>query len=185
MRSRAPQPRPRRAAGFSVLELVVAAAILGVAMLIAARLLQDVGMQIAWSGRKTLELSPSLALEQLRTDLRNSQGTGDALGMWQSPPLAVQRSSTEYTIVYDIEDRKLLRRTIAPSGRRTERVLLDQVVDLRYRTSHDAVEIEVEFLRMQPPLRRDEAAGMREAGSPERHKMGIVVLPRRMDTESF
>lgn len=181
----APQPRSRRAAGFSVLEMVVAATILGVAMLISARLLQDVGMQISWSGRKTLELSPSLALEQLRTDLRNSRGAGDAFGGWQSPPLAVQFSSTGYTIVYDIEDRKLLRRTLAPSGRRTERVVLDQVVELRYRTTNDAVEIEVEFLRMQPPLRRDDAAGMREAGSPERHKMGIVVLPRRMDTETF
>lgn len=179
-------PRPRRrAGGFSVLELVVASLVLLVAVALAARLLQDVGMQIAWSGRKTLEVSPNLALEQLRTDLRGSFGTADSLGMWQGAPLAVQGSSTGYGIVYLIEDGQLLRRTTDPSGKVEQRLVLDKVVDLRYRINRNAVEIELEFLRMQPPLRRDTAAGMRELVSPERRKMSIMVGPRRVPAERF
>lgn len=177
--------KKRQAAGFSVLELVVATLVLLVSTLLAAKLLQDVGMQIAWSGRQALEVSPNLALEQIRTDLRGSQGTSDSLGMWQSAPLAVQASSTGYAIVYELVGDELLRRATSPSGRKTERVVLDKVVDLRYRINHGAVEVEIEFLRMQAPLRRDTAAGMREIEEPDHRKMSIVVGPRRQDTERF
>jgi hypothetical protein len=181
------RPGQRRRSGkraFSVLEMTVAAFLLMVAMGLAARLLQDVGMQIAWSGRKALEVSPNLALEQIRTDLRASHGTSDSMGMWQGPPLAVQGSSTGYVILYLIEENQLLRRTIGPEGVQ-DRVVLDQVVDLQYRYNRNAVEIEIEFLRMRPPLRRDTAAGMRELDSPEHHKMSILVSPRRVATERF
>ncbi len=175
----------RKSRAFSVLEILVTLVILLVATALAAKLLQDVGMQIAWSGRKTTEVSPNLALEQIRTDLRGSRGTPTAFGIWQSAPLSVHGSSTGYAIVYLIDGDQLLRRTTDPSGKRQERVVLDKVVDLRYRGNGEAIEIEIEFLRMKPPLRRDTAAGMRELATPDHHRMSIVVSPRRVETEAF
>ncbi len=64
-------------------------------------------------------------------------------------------------------------------------MVLDQVVDLRYRGTGEAIEIELEFLRMKPPLRRDTAAGMHELAEPDHRRMSILVSPRRIETEAF
>lgn len=175
--------RTRR--GFSVLEMMVAFALLVLALMLSAKLLQDTAMQISWSGRKALEVSPNLALEQIRTDLRGSAGTPLVLPGWQSAPLSITGSSSGLTFLYYVAQGQLLRRAIESSGKYTERVVLDQVVDLRYRAGPAGIEVELEFLRMKPPLRRDTAAGMREALAPDHRRMAIVVSPRRLPTEAF
>jgi hypothetical protein len=174
---------PRRPAAYSLLELTIASLVLLVAMALAARLLHDVGMQVAWSGRKAIEMSPELALDQLRNDLRDSAGPMGTLGMWQSAPLAIGGSSSGQTVVYRVEDGDLVRRILGGSA--GGRKVLDKVTELRYRYGHDAVEVEIEFLRIKPPLRRDVAAGMRESPAPEKRKVAIVVCPRRLPVERF
>lgn len=171
--------------GFSVLEVLVASSILLLALLLAARLLEDVGMQMAWSGRRALELSPSLALEQIRTDLRGSYGAPTGLGLWLPAPLAIDGSASGYAIVYLVDQGRLVRRTTDPDGREEERVVLDRVVDLRYRDNWGAIEVEIEYLRMRPPTRRDSAAGMKESGPPDHQRMSILISPRRQSVERF
>lgn len=172
----------RRQAGYSLLELTVSSLVLMLVLALAAEMLQDVGKQVAWSGRRAIEMSPELALDQIRNDLRASSGPMATLGMWQSAPLAITGASSG-TVIYQVEDGDLVRRNLTSGG--SGRKVLDKVTDLRYRYNHDAVEIEIEFLRIKPPLRRDLAAGMRESVIPDQHRVAIVVTPRRVPAERF
>lgn len=176
--------RKRRA--FTVLELTIATLILLVALLVSARLLQDTAAQIAWSGRKAVEISPEQAIEQIRTDLRQASGVFYLGSLWTSGPLVIAGSSSGLSIVYEIDESgTLVRGTEDKDGFATERRVLDRVVDLRYRSYYGAIEVEVTFLRMSPLLRKDTAAGAREALSPEQRQVSFIVHPRRVMAERF
>lgn len=177
--------KTKKGRAFTVLELTVATLVLLVALLIAARLLQDTAAQIAWSGRKAVEVSPDLALEQIRTDLRNSSGLLLLSTEWTSGPLTVAGSASGLPIVYGIEEGLLIRSTLDDEGVLSRRIALERMVDLRYRAYYGAIEVEITFLRMSPLLRKDTAAGTREKLTPELHRISLLVSPRRVLAESF
>jgi len=181
------RPRLRRpGAAFSLLEVMIAFVVMLVALALAAKLLENVLAQLSWSSRKAIEVSPNLALEQIRTDLRNSSGTAVAFGIWKSAPLIISGATGGLELIYLIEDGNLVRRSIdLATGHQEERVVLDRVVDLRYRDNRDAIEIEVEYLRMAPLTRRDTAAGRRETFEPDHRRMSIVISPRRIPVSRF
>lgn len=177
--------RTFRRGAFTVLEMTIATLILLFAIALSARLLQDTAAQIAWSGRKAIEASPDLALEQLRTDLRNSAGVLHAGIDWIQGPMVVVGSPSDLTIVYQIEDDLLIRSTESKDGVLSRRIVLDRVVDFAYRAYSGMVEIEVTFLRMSPLLRKDTAVGTREKVAPEQQRISLQVSPRRVPAEFF
>ena len=174
-----------RLGAFTVLEMTIATLILLVAISMSARLLQDTAAQIAWSGRKAVEVSPDLALEQLRTDLRSSAGVLHSGTDWIHGPMAIVGSPSGLSIVYEVEEGLLIRSTESKDGVLSRRIVLDRVVDFAYRAYFGTVELEVAYLRMSPLLRKDTAVGTREAVTPEQRKISLWVSPRRVPAEFF
>jgi prepilin-type N-terminal cleavage/methylation domain-containing protein len=104
-------PRVRASAanaGFTLIELAVATAVMLVALLIACDLLQESGKLLHHSARRARDPLPLLATELLRNDLRASVPIPFADGLWNTgDPLPLQLPTGP--VVWLVKDGELIR----------------------------------------------------------------------------
>jgi len=152
------RPRFRRrvppAAGFSVLEMVVALAISLVALALAGGLLLESFGRLAHSARQALDPVGEIAGQQLRADLRAAAGAAGGSSVFWS------------------QDDVLYRRTA--SGRRP---VLRSVTTFRWRRRGASLEIDLGYqvTRRWGPLA---AGGTRELPLPAEEELLFRVTPR-------
>lgn len=102
------------AAGFSLLELVVAMLVLSTVLLFVAQGLQESQRQVVEARRSVTRGSSQLALALVRLDARSARGIASGLGGWSTGPLVLALPDGSY-VAY------------ATAGDRLERVVLDSV----------------------------------------------------------
>lgn len=136
-----------RRSGVSVLELLVALAIVSFALGIAASLMAEAERRALVEHGRLLEIVAPIALRQLEIDVTAAAvGSGNpALG---EPLTLVSPSGLE--LAYALSGTNLWRRVTDPAG---QRVLLDGVRSFRWRWlggRKPAVVIEIEYERIRP-----------------------------------
>ena len=165
--------RERRAAqrGFSVLELVVAMAVMLVALLIACDLLDESARLLHHSTRRARDPLPLLATELLRNDLRAARPPGPA-GSWTSGPLALDVPG-EGLVVWRRQGDRLWR-----AGGAADRPRLGGLAGWRWRAlPHGAVEVRIELASSGLWLTHTRrGVPQRDAGRPE--VLRILVASR-------
>ena len=129
--------RPSRQAGFTVVELAVATAILLLAVLLACDLLDESARLLAHSARRAQDSSTLLAGELLRNDIRGSVAAPGSDGLWQHEPLVLVVPGPG-AVLWSFRDGVLYR----ASGD-LERALLRPVEAFRWRDAGPGV-VEVE-----------------------------------------
>lgn len=175
--------RRRGAGGFTLLELVFSFAILSIAMLIASRLLLESQLRMAHSARRALDPAATIALKQIRADVRASaQVPRVALAdEWNFEPLTL-RGHPAGTLRYVKDGSDLVREIQRPGGEVTsERIVMKAVNLWRWRLNPDVrtlVEIELGY-RETPRLGLLIAAGQLEAPIPVIRSHLVAVSPRR------
>ncbi len=148
-----PSRLPRRAErGFSLLELMIAVALMIVALALANELLIESQRRLAIGARAQLEPDDSLALRLLRDDLRAAA----PIAGW-SGPLDCRRP--ELTARWELTGETLQRRTFdLDDVDRGARAMLDRVVAFRWRSiaspssSGGGVEVEIVRRRLEPGI---------------------------------
>ncbi len=152
--------RRQHAAGFSLLELLVSFTILMLAMMIAGRLLLESQARLAHSARQAMEPVATIALKQIRADVRAAGRVPATDFEWSWRPL-VLLDHPAGTVRYEKAGTDLVRSL--GDGRR---IVMREVTIWRWRLSRDAplplVEIELGH-RVIPRLALLAAAGQREA----------------------
>lgn len=165
-----PASRPKRTEiGFSLLELTIACAVLVVALALANELLVESQRRLAIGARAQLEPDDSLALRQLRDDLRAAAPVSG----WGGGPLDCRRP--ELTARWELAGEKVARRTLDLDGTdRGARAMLDRVVAFRWRALAPGA-VEVEIVRR----RAAEGAALR-AGSARWHQIAETLEATRI-----
>ncbi len=147
-----------RQGGFSLLEMVVVLAVVGVSLFLAAGLLQEAQTLISATGAELTSPVAGLASDRLRTDLQASEPVGpfppSLLFGWSTEPLSLRRAGGS-SIVYERDGRKLLRRLLDEEGTEAGvEILLRDVVQWRWRASApNLVEIDLAYHRASPASR--------------------------------
>ncbi len=163
-------------AGFTLLELLISFAILMLAMMIAGRLLLESQARLAHSARQALEPAATIALKQIRADVRAAGRVPGADFEWTWAPLTLLDHPAG-TVRYEKVGTDLVR-TLG-DGRR---IVMHAVSIWRWRLSRGAplplVEIELGH-REIPRLALLAAAGQREAPIPVTRSLRIAVSPRQ------
>ncbi len=159
--------RPRRgAAGFSLIELVVAMLLLLLVLALAGQLLVESGRIFSASARELRTVDDDLALRWLRTDLRGGVPAEIWSPDWSSEPLVLFEG--ERALAWAADDGRLLRAEAPASGAPpAERVLLEDVVAFRWRVPVPGL-IEIEIVRRRAehaPLTRVMSAEWRRRGT--------------------
>ena len=174
MRGRRDRRRP--AGGFSLLELLVTFALLGTVMLLASRLLLESQARMSHSARRALEPAATLALEQIRADVRASARVAARGYEWNWAPL-VLAGHPAGTVRYEKRGSELVRSLAAG-----ERAVLRGVNVWRWRLVRGLplplVEIDL-GTRETPRLGLLAASGTREAPLPVLRRHLISVSPRQ------
>lgn len=179
---RAPRRR-RAAAGFTLLELVVALAVLALATMIASRLLLESQLRLAHAARRALDPAATIALEQVRADVRASAGVPARDFEWSWEPL-VLAGHPAGEVRYRKLGADLVREIYAGGGAlpSSERVVVRGVKVWRWRRLRGVplplVEIELGF-RETPRLGLLAAAGQRAAEVSTLRSRRVVVSPRQ------
>lgn len=115
------RPGRRFAAGYTLVEMVVALAVLAVALALAAGLLREAAWTLAGAAREARAPLASLAATTLRRDVRASAGVAPhplavpGSPLWLSDPL-VLRGHPDGSVVYALEGDRLVRRVLPPGG---------------------------------------------------------------------
>lgn len=168
--------RRRAAGGFTLLELLFSFLILGTVMLIASQLLIESQMRLSHSARRALEPAATLALEQIRADVRASASVPAGDHEWNWAPLVLVGHPAG-TVRYEKQGSELVR-SLAGG----ERIVMREVNVWRWRRVRGVplplVEIELGH-RETPRLRRRIAGGQREAPLPILRSHLISVSPRQ------
>ena len=167
--------RPRRGRGqrgFSVLELVVAMAVMLFALLLACDLLDESGRLLHHSMRRARDPLPLLVSELLRNDLRAARPQPD--GDWTSGPLALDLPG-EGLVVWHRQGEQLWRND---GGGGADRPRLGRVTAWRWRAlPRGAVEVRIELAASGTWLAHGRAGlPSRDAARPE--VLRILVASR-------
>ncbi len=149
--------KPSKETGHSLLEVVVALALLSVLLLIAGRLLV-VSRRVEASAAQ-VAAGPRLGAlgVQLRRDVESAVGVPGSGGVWSS--LSLQLHLKDGTAVqYDFDGERLLRKTAPPGGASRRRVIVRGLRSFRWRAvAGRAVDVKVSFplqtLGERPSLR--------------------------------
>lgn len=169
--------------GFSILEMLVSFAILTVAMLIASRLLLESQMRMAHAARRVFDPVASLALRQIRADVRMAANVVASDFEWTWDPLVLTGHPIG-TVRYEKAGTDLVRKiTGQPGG---GRVVLQQVTVWRWRldraTRSPLVTIELGY-HETPRLGLLTSGGQREAAILLSRKHRVAVSPRQARTK--
>lgn len=153
------RPGPRRAAGFTLAELLVALAVTAVAMALAAGLLDDARRLLAANGRSTAGEGSAATFAMLRRDVQAAADAGASGGAtsWSSGRLDLPTPDGR-VVRYELDRDTLVRRILDPAaaGRsvslgRGGRIALRGVSSWRWRRpAPRTVEIEVVYRRPRP-----------------------------------
>jgi hypothetical protein len=176
--------RRRGARGFSLLEVAISTAILFFALALIVRLLMEAQIYIAWSGPAQVAMSPELACEQLRNDIRAAGAVAGEPGV----ALVVLGHSSGDSIQYQVRSGKLERILYDPiKDEETSRPVLDRIVNFRWAPLDDgAVAIDITSWRDSAPHEgRRGPAGQLAARERILTHHGLVVSPRRVATTAF
>jgi prepilin-type N-terminal cleavage/methylation domain-containing protein len=152
------RPGRRCAAGYTLIEMVVALAVLAVALALAAGLLREAAWTLAGAAREARAPLAPLAAATLRRDVRASAGVAPhplaipGSSLWLSDPL-VLRGRPEGSVVYALEGDALVRRVLSPDGGAPrERDLLRGVTVWGWRLpAPGLVEVRTSFAPPSPP----------------------------------
>lgn len=160
--------RARRQRGFTLIELVVATAVMMLGLWLAADLLSESAKRLAVAGREMRQPLGTLTERLLRRDLQAAIGGGSTDPTWSSAELGLVRPDGE-TIVYFLDAGELVRVAFDPAGgERGRRAVLRDVVDWRWRSAGEGL-LEVELAwrrelfspdRLATPRWRDRTLGI-------------------------
>ena len=166
--------------GFNLLELVVSLAILSVALLLASHLLVESQVRMAHSARRALDPVGTLAVKQIRADVRASAAATALDFEWSWQPLILTGHPVG-TVSYLRQGSDLVRR-VPGDPDPIERIVLRGVRTWRWRLRADVplplVEIELGY-QQTARLGLLAAGGTREASTPVTHTRLFAVSPRR------
>jgi len=167
--------RPRRTAGWTLLELVVTISILALALLLSGPLLEAGLRHIAFEQERVLEAEVTNAFKQLRADVTSAVGASEKNGnLLLSLP-------GNRTISYGLQEDRLRRRLDEPPKKGGERTVLDGVGSFRWTplpgSGKPALRIELSYLRIRRPgpLAKD---GQRVIAPQEMHQESLVLTLR-------
>jgi prepilin-type N-terminal cleavage/methylation domain-containing protein len=153
------------AAGFSLIELVVAMFLLLLVLALAGQLLVESGRIFSAAARELRSPEDDLALRWLRTDLKSGVPVEIFNPEWSSEPLVLLEDGR--ALAWAAEGERLLRAEAPEAGAPpTERILLEDVIAFRWRVPTLGL-IEVEIVRRRPehaPLARVMSAEWRRRG---------------------
>ncbi len=173
--------RRQHAAGFSLLELLVSFTILMLAMMIAGRLLLESQARLAHSARQALEPVATIALKQIRADVRAAGRVPSTDFEWTWGPMTLLDHPAG-TVRYEKTGTDLVRVVGGGAAGGGRRIVMHAVSIWRWRLSRGAplplVEIELGH-REIPRLALLAAAGQREAPIPVTRSYRVAVSPRQ------
>lgn len=121
----------RAAAGHTLLELIIALAVLSTTLIIAAELLLARERQMARAGKTLKRMDVEVALQQLRRDILRTRAQPSADALAAGAPLELLQTDGG-AITWRREDDRLLRRRVDGSGDLGERPMIDGVSDWRW-----------------------------------------------------
>ncbi|HUP25584.1 MAG TPA: type II secretion system protein [Thermoanaerobaculia bacterium] len=139
------------AAGFSLLELVVATLVLSTVLLFVAQGLQESQRQVAEAQRSLGRGSTQLATALLRLDARSAHSIASGLGSWGTGPLVLllpDGSSIVYLTAHDRLERVVLR----SGGREDSRQVVARGV-LAFRWQRKVADLLEVAIALRPPPR--------------------------------
>jgi|GEM_PF-4052493 len=159
-------PRPSR--GHSLLELIIALAVISTTLIIASEMLLARERQLARAVRVANRVSAEQALRLLRRDLRaahSALGATSAVATWRETPLTLT-AADGVMITWSREEQLLVRARSDPAGTSGTRTMLDRVSSFRWRWSPPLgiqmpmIEVELAF-DPGPPVIGTGAQGVR------------------------
>ena len=171
--------RPGR--GFTLLELLVAASVMVVALALTLDLVSRAQQQIDHAGARALDLPVELVFDRLRRDVRTSRSVEAGLsmpGLWSRDPL-VTSGRAGGDVAYALVGGELVRHPVGATDPADRVRVLADVRGLRWRriegTARASVEIEVTFGEAGALTAR---AGAARAGVGRVRTERLVVTPR-------
>ncbi len=123
-----------RRRGYSLLELIIALALVSTTLIIASEMLLARERQLARAVRVANRMSAEQALHQLRRDLRAGSGILGTAAAWQEGPLVISQADG-VLITWSVIGDSLMRGLSDASGSQGTRPMLDRVTGLRWRWS--------------------------------------------------
>lgn len=150
-RARSAELEHAGAAGFSLLELVVATLVLSTLLLFVAQGLQEGQRQVADAQRSLARGSSQLATTLLRLDARSARSIASGLGGWSIGPL-VLRLPDGSSVAYVRADDRLERVVLDPGGREELRQIVARRV-IAFRWQRPAAGLLEVGIALRPPPR--------------------------------
>ena len=174
--------RSGAASGFTLLELVVSFAILSIAMLIASQLLLESLLRLSHSARRALDPAATIALKQIRADVRASSRVRALGDEWNFEPLTL-KGHPAGRLRYVKVGSDLMREIYRPGGGEltSERIVMRAVNLWRWRLNPSVpalVEIELGY-RETPRLGLLAGAAQRPAPIPAMRSHLVAASPRQ------
>jgi prepilin-type N-terminal cleavage/methylation domain-containing protein len=144
--------RPRSAAGFSLVELLVSMLVFLVVLLVTNGLLVESLRIFSNSGRELREPGTELALRLLREDLHASMPLAAGIGSEDDPMnYGLDCRRPDRTATWEMEGARLVRRTYDPDGVLLgTRPMLDHMVSFEWWTPAHGL-VQVRLVRRKPP----------------------------------
>ncbi len=125
---------PDRAAGFTLIEVVVTLGVLAIGLALASRLLIESQLGLVRTSAELGNPMPRYALSLLRSDLEQATAAPAALPVWWSTPLLLTNARGDRVAWLRTDGEELERVVVDPSGAALARhVVLRDVVEWRWR----------------------------------------------------